>query len=91
MVNNTPVKKFSAGSISVALFENSIVVSGQTKKVLKASVGRRYRDNKTGEWKSSQSFSRNEIPLVVYCLQKAFDSMMEDAQEANSSEDESLE
>ena len=28
-------------------------------------------------WKSSQSFSRNEIPLAIYVLQKAFEAMLE--------------
>ncbi|MCH8142996.1 MAG: hypothetical protein IH908_15520, partial [Proteobacteria bacterium] len=31
-----------------------------------------------GNWKSSGSFSRNEIPLVKYCLDKAFAYMIEE-------------
>ena len=50
-------------------------MDGQEKKILKASVSRRYKD-KNGEWKSSQSFSRNEIPLAIHCLQKAFEVML---------------
>ena len=44
--------------------------------VLKATVQRRYKD-KDGNWKSSSSFSRNEIPLAIYCLQKAFEKIIE--------------
>ena len=36
-----------------------------------------YKD-KNGEWKSSQSFGRNEIPLVRYCLDKAFGAIIEE-------------
>ena len=43
----------------------------------KASVERRYKD-KDGKWQSSGSFSRNEIPLAIYCLQKAFDTIIEE-------------
>ena len=43
-----------------------------------------YRDDNDGEWKSSGSFSRNEIPLAIYCLQKAFEHMIEKQQEENS-------
>jgi len=43
--------------------------------VLKASVERRYKD-KDGAWKSSQSFSRNEIPLAVYVLERAFEAIV---------------
>ena len=77
-----PVEKFRAGQVDCALWENEIMVNGQAKTVLKASVQRRYKD-KDGEWKSSQSFGRNEIPLAVYCLQKAFGSMIEKPRESD--------
>jgi hypothetical protein len=48
--------------------------------MLKATVERRYKDA-AGKWKSSQSFSRNEIPLVIYCLQRAFDKIIEQQSE----------
>ena len=44
--------------------------------MLKATVERRYMD-RNGTWKSSQSFSRNEIPLAIYVLQKAFETIIE--------------
>ena len=71
-----PTARFRAGSISSALWENEIAVNGTTKTVLKASVSRRYKD-KDGQWKSSTSFSRNEIPLAIYCLEKAFDKIID--------------
>jgi len=75
MTGQAPVAKFRAGQVSAALWKNDIQVRGQTIKVLKASVQRRYKD--TGEWKSSMSFSRNEIPLAIYCLGKAFEKIIE--------------
>ena len=45
--------------------------------VLKATVECRYKD-RDGTWKSSGSFSRNEVPLVIYCLSKAFAAMIEE-------------
>jgi hypothetical protein len=71
-----PVKKFRAGQISCALWENDVNVEGRSVTMLKATVERRYRDA-GGNWKSGNSFSRNEIPLVVYCLEKAFEAMVE--------------
>ena len=41
----------------------------------KATVVRRYL-GRDGTWKTSQSFSRNEIPLAIYVLQKAFEAMI---------------
>ena len=72
-----PVKKFSAGSISCALWNNDAVVNGNKVQILKASVERRYKD-KDGTWKSSGSFSRNEIPMAVFCLLKAFAAMVDE-------------
>ena len=76
-----PVKKFSAGSIACALWENEISTpDGRKARVLKATVERRYKD-KDGTWKSSGSFSRNEIPLVQYVLGQAFEAMVEEGKE----------
>ena len=75
MAKQQPMARFRAGSVSCALWENDIQVNGQMKTMLKASVARRYKD-KDGEWKSSGSFSRNEIPLAIWCLQKAFDAII---------------
>jgi hypothetical protein len=75
VVQMAPVKKFSAGSVSCALWENEATVDGRKVNLLKATVERRYKD-RDGTWKSSGSFSRNEIPLAVFCLLKAFAAMV---------------
>ena len=89
MTGQTPVAKFRAGQVSAALWQNDIQIRGQTVKVLKATVQRRYKDKDSGEWKSSMSFSRNEIPLAIYCLQKAFEKMIE-GQNGSSSENNNV-
>jgi len=80
-----PVAKFRAGQISAALWENEISVNGRKVAMLKATVQRRYKD-RDGTWKSSGSFSRNEIPLAIYCLQKSFEKIIE-TEVGESSED----
>ncbi len=72
-----PTAKYTAGQVSAALWENEVTTrSGQKVTMLKATVERRYKD-KDGQWKSSNSFSRNEIPLAIYCLQKSFEHIIE--------------
>ena len=71
-----PVAKFKAGQISSALWENQVQVKGAAVTILKATVQRRYK-GRNGEWQSSGSFSRNEIPLAIHCLQKAFEKIIE--------------
>ena len=82
------MKTIAAGSCRAAIWENEIRVNGSAKTVMKATVERRYKD-KDGSWKSSQSFGRNEIPLAVYCLEKAFEAIVseETAQNGNGSEE----
>ena len=77
MTGQKPVAKFTAGQTSSAIWENEITVNGRQVTMLKATVQRRYKDNNDGQWKSSGSFSRNEIPLAIYCLQKCFEHMIE--------------
>jgi len=85
MANNKPKEKISAGTVSRALWENDLTTrDGKTITVLKASIEKRYRDA-TGAWKSSNSFSRNEVAQAIYCLMKAYDAMM-----AKSTEDEEV-
>ncbi len=72
-----PIAKFRAGQVSCAIWANDAVVNGNKMSLKKATVERRYKDA-SGEWKSSGSFGRNEIPLVMYCLRKAFEYMIEE-------------
>lgn len=77
MTGQKPLAKFVAGQVSAALWENEIkTVNGNTATILKATIQRRYKD-KSGSWKSTTSFSRNEIQLAIYCLQKAFEKIIE--------------
>ena len=76
MAQQKPVSKFRAGQVSSAVWANDVTVSGRKVTILKATVERRFKDA-NGEWRSSGSFSRNKIPLAIYCLQKAFEKIIE--------------
>ena len=90
MTGQTPIAKFRAGQVSSALWENEIEVKGKTVTILKATVQRRYKDRE-GNWQSSGSFSRNEIPLAIYCLQKSFEKIIEKQQEASGNSSNEVE
>ena len=57
-------------------------MNGTTKTVLKASVSRRYRD-RYSNWRSNQSFGRNEIFLAIHCLSKAVEKIIGEGQAQN--------
>ncbi|MGA2497669.1 MAG: hypothetical protein ABSH20_07995 [Tepidisphaeraceae bacterium] len=80
-----PVKKFKAGPVTCAVWQNPISVGGQLTTILKASVSRRYRD-RDGTWKTSQSFSRGELPLAMFTMLQAFEFMLEQTSEQEISD-----
>jgi len=84
---NMPLYKTSAGLVSTAVWENKVPSkNGGEVEILKATVQKRYKD-KNGNWQSSNSFSRNDIPLAIYCLGKAFQAII-DEQSVNRNSDE---
>jgi len=88
MAGQRPVAKFTAGQVSAAIWENEVTTkAGKKVTMLKATVERRYKD-KDGQWKSPGSFSRNEIPLAMYCLQKSFDHIIESQKDEDASVEE---
>ena len=76
METQKPVAKFRAGQVTCALWQNEAVMNGGKVNILRATVERRYKD-RDGTWKSSGSFGRNDIPMAIYVLQKAFETMVE--------------
>jgi len=76
MEQDKPIAKFQAGAVSCAVWQNRVNIDGRTTTILKAAVSRRYQD-RDGLWQTSQSFSRNEVPMAIYVLQKAFEVMLE--------------
>ena len=89
MTGQAPVAKFRAGQVAAAVWANDVNVKGRTVTILKATVQRRYKDQ-DGNWQSSGSFSRNEIPLAIYCLQKAFDKIIETQSQASDNKTEEV-
>jgi hypothetical protein len=81
-----PVARIKVGQVSAAVWENLVQTRSGSVKILKASVQRRYKD-KNGEWQSTTSFGRNEIPLAIHCLQKAFEKIVEMQNEDGSNGD----
>ena len=64
------MKKFRAGGVPAAIWENEAKINGWTVTMLKATIERRYKD-KNGEWKSSSSFGLGELPQAITALDMA--------------------
>lgn len=75
MTGQKPIVTVRAGQVSSDIFENEITVNGRKVTVLKASVQKRYKD-KDGNLKSTTSFSKQELPLAIFVMQKAYEKMI---------------
>jgi len=85
-----PLATIKIGQIHTAIWENPIrTAKGAPAMMLNVSVERRYRD-RDGKWKSTNNFSRNDVPVVIYCLDKALEHMIEHSSHSqpSSSDDE---
>ena len=71
--DHKPVKKFTAGGISAALWENKASLKdGRQIETLSVTLDRRYKDN-DGQWQSSGSMRLNDLPKAIMVLSKAYD------------------
>lgn len=64
-----PIKKFSAGGVQVAIWENK---SKEGRQFSTVSIDRRYKDT-DDEWKSTNSLKMNDLPKAILALQKAYE------------------
>ena len=85
-----PIARFRAGTVGCSLWENERQVNGRTVTMLKATIERRFKGS-DGTWQSSNSFGRNDIPLVQWCLDQAFTAMVGEQGSRNEAEEEVIE
>ena len=67
----SPVKKFSAGGVQVAVWQNE---GKEGSSFYTVSFDKRYKD-KNDEWKSSSSLKTSDLPKAILALQKAYEYM----------------
>ena len=66
-----PEKVLRIGPVTASVFLNEIETEGGKRSVRSVSLQRRYRDDKDGEWKSSNSFALGELPQAMAALDLA--------------------
>lgn len=75
MANERPIRKFKAGGIQIAVWENQVSGrDGNEETVHNVTIERRYRD-KQGNWKSTSSLRMADVPKAIIALNKAYETM----------------
>jgi hypothetical protein len=76
---NKPVHEVRMGRIKAAIWENA-TPNGSRHNV---TVSRLYKDGDGGQWKDSQSFGRDDLPLLAKVLDRAHSWIFEESQDSN--------
>ncbi|MEK7476388.1 MAG: hypothetical protein AAB152_12250 [Candidatus Coatesbacteria bacterium] len=66
-----PVASFRAGLMQAAVFVNTRKTKNGEVKIPSASFSKRYLED--GEWKSTTTLDKNDIPKAILVLTKAYD------------------
>lgn len=75
-----PVKIFRIRGISASIFANPVKTNGKDSIFYKVSIQRTYKED--DEFRTTNSFSRDDLPLVWLLTQKAWEFVL--TEEANS-------
>lgn len=69
-----PLKRFVAGAVQASVWENEQKAKdGQEFLTKTVRVERRYKDDKSGDWKSTSGFRPSDLPRVELVARKAFE------------------
>lgn len=83
-----PIHRIKAYGVECSIWENQITnATGGTVTVLKATVERRYK-NAQGEWAGTHSYGKNDLPQVIFCLQRAYAEIIDRDNERSARERE---
>lgn len=66
-----PEKKFRCGAVEAAVFENRVQKDGQTLRLKKVSVHKRYLDA-DGNWESTNSYDIGDLPKLKLVADEAY-------------------
>lgn len=82
-----PEKSFRIGAVRTSVWKNTRQSKeGKTFETRSVSLDRSYR-NSEGNYKTTHSFSANEIPKAILLLQRAYEYLVIGAAEAENSEE----
>ncbi len=87
----SPVAQFKAGTVAVAIWENQTDIDGKAVTALKVAIQRKYKGKRRDEWIFSNSFGRNDIPLAIFCLQKALEYIIDRQNKASENNGNNVE
>jgi len=68
-----PIKEFRAGTAVAAIWVSKNAVNGQSLAQHSIRVQKRYRDDRSGEWKTTTYFRPDELPKLALVVSRAYE------------------
>lgn len=73
METKKPIKKFRAGNITAAIWENTSQKDGKTSTFNTVTFQRSYVDKKDDQWKNTEQMRRNDLPKLALVINKCYE------------------
>ena len=71
-----PVKEFRAGTVAAAIWTKHAPLDGRSVAQHSIRVQKRYRDEKSGQWKTTTYFRPDELPKLALVVSRAYEFLM---------------
>ncbi len=72
-MNEQPMKEFRAGTAVASIWPENPTANGQTIQRFSIRVQKRYRDDKSGLWKTTTYFRPDELPKLALVVSRAYE------------------
>ena len=73
---NPLVQRIRCGSVGLSIFENISQQNNEPALYYTVDISRSYRDRE-GNWKSTSSFYKSQLPQLIYVCQRALEFLEE--------------
>ena len=70
---NHPIKEFRAGTAVAAIWQNKTPADGRPVPQYSVRIQKRYRDDRSGQWKTTTYFRTDELPKLGLVVSRAYE------------------
>lgn len=71
--NDRPIKEFRAGTVLATVWMSKAATNGRPAPQHTVRLQKRYRDDRSGQWKTTTYFRPDELPKVALVASRAFE------------------
>lgn len=73
--NRKPTREFRAGTIVASVWETAPLAGGRSAAKYDVRIQKRYRDERSGQWKSTSYFRPEDLPKLALVASKVFEDL----------------